>query len=89
MVSTGTHKQRQEDVNMRTERPRCELCGQARLVQVVRADEVHVGDKAWLPIGLRGYAWVRIVKIELIGDDVEFNSGAVSTSQGNDVTVTR
>lgn len=55
----------------------------------VRADEVRIGDQAWLPLGALKMGWQRITKLELEGnDDVVFND-TTTTSIGNPVVVTR
>jgi len=55
----------------------------------VRADEVRIGDLAWLPKGAFDEDWQRITKLELEGnDDVVFN-GSTTTSIGNPVVVNR
>lgn len=56
--------------------------------QTVRADSVHVGDVATMPMWNGDEEEVYVRKIELTGDDVTFND-TWTTSVGNDVRVRR
>ena len=52
----------------------------------VRADEVRLGDVLLLPNWKGGVELTFVRSLELVGDDVEFNGGKTTTSQGNLVT---